>query len=52
MTDVLGKEVYVNNLKGINQVLEIDLAGISKGIYLIKVETAGGVVTKEVAITQ
>jgi hypothetical protein len=52
MTDALGKEVYAKNIKGINQILEVDLAGFAKGVYLIKVETAKGVVTEKVTLSE
>lgn len=52
MTDVMGKEVYTAKLKGINQTLEVDLAGFAKGVYLVKVETAKGIITEKVTITE
>lgn len=52
MTDMMGKEVYFNNLKGVNQTIEVNLAGLAKGVYLVKVETSKGVITEKVSITE
>lgn len=48
--NVLGQKVYEEQVDG--DELEINLSGCEPGVYLIRIETASGVTTKQVVVTK
>jgi len=52
VTDVMGKEVYSNNVKnnGINQEVNLDLTNLSKGIYMMNIVNGKNVDVRKIIV--
>ena len=50
ISNLFGQVIYENNVNG--NTFEYDFSGYSEGLYLIRIETANGIVTKRVAVTR
>ena len=48
--DLMGKEIYSQNFSGQNSKYLLDLNGLSKGIYLLKIESKDQTVSKKLLI--
>ena len=49
ITDVQGKVVYTMNDINVNK-LNVDQAGLEKGMYMVNIETANGTITKSLIV--
>jgi hypothetical protein len=51
ITDLLGNEVFTSTKPGNGQTQELELPNLKQGVYLLKVATSQGLVTKKLYIT-